>query len=159
MFCFKAGVFLDELEKYSAEIYNKSLEAFNNSSKDEIIRIKHDDMINIPEDSIDYAVMEKSDIVKVIPSNISWSDVGSFDALFEELQKDKPSYKKSKDSIKEKLVDEKKDNDSTISVKAMIALRKKYNIKIKDKTVKNDYNSYIKNATTTTTTTTASSSK
>ena len=74
-------------------------------------------------------------------------------------QKDKPSYKKSKDSIKEKLVDEKKDNDSTISAKAMIALRKKYNIKIKDKTVKNDYNSYIKNATTTTTTTTASSSK
>ena len=74
-------------------------------------------------------------------------------------QKDKPSYKKSKDSIKEKLVDEKKDNDSTISAKAMIALRKKYNIKIKDKTVKNDYNSYIKNATTTTTTTTASSNK
>ena len=73
-------------------------------------------------------------------------------------QKDKPSYKKSKDSIKEKLVDEKKDNDSTISVKAMIALRKKYNIKIKDKTVKNDYNSYIKNATTTTTTTTTASS-
>ena len=73
-------------------------------------------------------------------------------------QKDKPSYKKSKDSIKEKLVDEKKDNDSTISVKAMIALRKKYNIKIKDKTVKNDYNSYIKNATTTTTTTTTTTS-
>ena len=73
-------------------------------------------------------------------------------------QKDKPSYKKSKDSIKEKLVDEKKDNDSTISAKAMIALRKKYNIKIKDKTVKNDYNSYIKNATTTTTTTTTTAS-
>ncbi len=46
-------------------------------------------MIAIPEDSIDYAVMEKSDIVKVIPSNISWSDVGSFDSLFEELTKDK----------------------------------------------------------------------
>ena len=40
-------------------------------------------------ESIDYAVMEKSNIVKVIPSNISWSDVGSFDALFEELPKDK----------------------------------------------------------------------
>lgn len=95
MFCFKAGVFLDELEKYSAEIYNKSLEAFNNSSKDEIIRIKHDDMNAIPEDSIDYAVMEKSDIVKVIPSNISWSDVGSFDALFEELPKDKNNNTKN----------------------------------------------------------------
>jgi len=68
-------------------------------------------------------------------------------------QKDKPSYKKSKDTIKEKLVEEKKEEDSTISVKAMVALRKKYNIKIKDKTVKSDYNSYIKTATTTTTTT------
>ncbi len=89
MFCFKAGVFLDELEKYSAEIYNQSVGAFNNASKDEIIRIKHEDMIAIPEDSIDYAVMEKSDIVKVVPSDINWSDVGSFDALFEELPKDK----------------------------------------------------------------------
>ncbi|CAM4341621.1 hypothetical protein ARSU110783_08785 [Arcobacter suis] len=70
MFCFKAGVFLDELEKYSPEIYNQSLNAFNNANKNEIIRIKHEDMMAIPEDSIDYAVMEKSDIVKVIPSNI-----------------------------------------------------------------------------------------
>lgn len=71
-------------------------------------------------------------------------------------QKDKPSYKKSKDTIKEKLVEQKKEEDSTISVKAMIALRKKYNIKIKDKTIKSEYNSYIKSATTTTTTTTSS---
>lgn len=73
-------------------------------------------------------------------------------------QKDKPSYKKSKDTIKEKLVEQKKEEDSTISVKAMIALREKYNLKIKDKTIKSDYNSYIEEATTTTTTTTASSS-
>ena len=45
-------------------------------------------MASIPEDSIDYAVMEKSTKVKVIPSNINWSDVGSFDALYEELTKD-----------------------------------------------------------------------
>lgn len=74
-------------------------------------------------------------------------------------QKDKPSYKKSKDTIKEKLVEQKKEEDSTISVKAIIALRKKYNIKIKDKTIKSEYNSYIKSATTTTTTTTTSSNK
>lgn len=67
-------------------------------------------------------------------------------------QKEKPSYKKSKDTIIEKLVEQKKTNDSTISVKAMIALREKYNIKIKDKTIKSDYNSYIKEATKTTTT-------
>ena len=89
MFLFKAGVFLEELQKYSPAIYEASLEAFNNASKDEIIRIKHIDMANIPEDSIDYAVMEKSSKVKVVPSDIAWSDVGSFDALYDELPKDK----------------------------------------------------------------------
>ena len=88
MFMFKAGVFLNELKKYSPEVYETSLKALENSSNNEIIRIKHKDMAVIPEDSIDYAVMEKSDIVKVIPSDINWSDVGSFDALFEELPKD-----------------------------------------------------------------------
>lgn len=67
-------------------------------------------------------------------------------------EKEKPSYKKSKDTIIEKLVEEKKTNDTTLSAKAMISLRNKYNIKIKDKTVKKDYESYIKEAVTTTTT-------
>lgn len=89
MFCFKSGVFLEELQKYSPEIYNAALQAYNNANQEEMIRIKHQDMIQIPDDSIDYAVMEKSSIVKVIPSDIEWSDVGSFDALAEELPNDK----------------------------------------------------------------------
>lgn len=88
MFCFKTGVFLDELKKYSPKVYETALKAYENASKEEMIRIKHDDMESIPEDSIDYAVMEKSNIVKVVPSDIDWSDVGSFDAIFEELPKD-----------------------------------------------------------------------
>lgn len=89
MFMFKAGVFLDELKKYSLKIYNTSIEAFNNASiENSLTRIKYKNMINIPEGSIDYAVMEKSNKVKVIPSDIEWSDVGSFDSLYEELPKD-----------------------------------------------------------------------
>lgn len=88
MFMFKAGVFLEELKKYSPEIFDTSKDALTNSSKDDITRIKHDDMMKIPEDSIDYAVMEKSSKVKVVPSDIAWSDVGSFDSLYEELPKD-----------------------------------------------------------------------
>ena len=107
MFMFKAGVFLEELHKYSPEVYETSLKALKNVTSEakathptstpgcaasaapsDLIRIKQDDMLAIPEDSIDYAVMEKSDKVKVIPSDIDWSDVGSFDALFEELPKD-----------------------------------------------------------------------
>ena len=103
MFLFKVGVFLEELQKYSPEIYETSRLAFENAigtdalasekgelkaSHPSLIRIKHDDMITIPEDSIDYAVMEKSKKVKVVPSDIAWSDVGSFDALYDELPKD-----------------------------------------------------------------------
>ncbi len=88
MFMFKAGAFLEELQKYSPAIFEGSKNALENASTDKITRIKHNDMLNIPEDSIDYAVMEKSQKVKVVASDIDWSDVGSFDALYEELPKD-----------------------------------------------------------------------
>ena len=88
MFCFKAGIFLEELKRYSPKIYETSLKAFNQAKKSETIRVNRNDMLVIPEDSIDYAVMEKSDRVKVVASDIGWSDVGSFDALFDELPKD-----------------------------------------------------------------------
>ena len=90
MFCFKAGVFLEEIKKYSPKIYEASKIAYENKAylEKKQIRIKLEDMLNIPSDSIDYAVMEKSKKVKVIPSNIAWSDVGSFDALAEELPND-----------------------------------------------------------------------
>jgi len=88
MFMFKAGVFLEELQKYAPELYVTCADAYKNASKDDMLRIKLDDMLNIPEESIDYAVMEKSEKVKVVPSNIGWSDVGSFDALSEELPND-----------------------------------------------------------------------
>jgi len=90
MFLFKAGVFLEELKKYAPEVYENSLQAYNNAKESDIslIRIKYEDMLSIPENSIDYAVMEKSRKVKVVPSDIDWNDVGSFDALFEEMPKD-----------------------------------------------------------------------
>ncbi len=88
MFSYKAGDFLEELKKYSPNIYEASLNAVNNANKDNIVRIKHEDMLKIDEDSIDYAVMEKSSKVKVVESDIDWSDLGSFDALYEELPKD-----------------------------------------------------------------------
>jgi mannose-1-phosphate guanylyltransferase len=86
MFCFKAGIFLEELQKYSPAIYESSVTAYKNAKSEEMIRISHDDMMSIPEDSIDYAVMEKSNKVKVIPSDIDWSDLGSFESLDEEIE-------------------------------------------------------------------------
>jgi len=88
MFCFKAGIFLEELQKYSPDIFAKSFDAFKTAKKDVLIRIAHQEMSDIPEDSIDYAVMEKSAKVRVVPADIGWSDVGSFDALAQELPND-----------------------------------------------------------------------
>lgn len=86
MFCFKAGIFLEELQTYSPEIYTACKKAFPNEACDSEIRIDLEAMNAIPEDSIDYAVMEKSQKVKVVPCDMGWSDLGSFDALFDEVK-------------------------------------------------------------------------
>ncbi len=96
MFMFKAGIFLNELKKYSPKIYESCKIAFDNKKiQNSTLRIQHSLMELIPSDSIDYAVMEKSDRVKVVPSDIAWSDVGSFDALYKELPKDENNNTKN----------------------------------------------------------------
>ncbi|QOG12094.1 mannose-1-phosphate guanylyltransferase/mannose-6-phosphate isomerase [Arcobacter sp. FWKO B] len=101
MFMFKAGIFLDELKKYSPEIYEASKIAFDNKQliTNNQFRITQEFMNAIPENSVDYAVMEKSTKVKIVPSDINWSDVGSFDALYEELQKDENGNTQNKNHI------------------------------------------------------------
>lgn len=99
MFCFKADVFLEELQKYSPTIYDACKIAFENANTEDMIRIKHEDMLNIPDNSIDYAVMENSSKVKVIASDIGWSDVGSFDALYDELEQDSNGNTKNEKHI------------------------------------------------------------
>lgn len=89
MFLFKAGVFLKELEASANEIYDRTLLAFNNARVHyDTIRISKEKMEAIPSNSVDYAVMEYSTNVKVISSDIGWSDLGSFEALYEQLPKD-----------------------------------------------------------------------
>ncbi len=83
MFVFKAGVFLEELRKFSPDIFKASQIAFERAVRDSsgMLRIKHDDMMAIPANSIDYAVMEKSNSVKVVAADIDWSDLGSYDEI------------------------------------------------------------------------------
>jgi len=100
MFCFKAGVFLDELKEHSLEIYESVKEAYKNRKTDNNqTRIPFEYMEKIVEDSIDYAVMEKSKKVKVIPSDIDWNDVGSFDSLIDEIESNKAIEINSKNNF------------------------------------------------------------
>ncbi|MGY5354897.1 mannose-1-phosphate guanylyltransferase [Wenyingzhuangia sp. IMCC45467] len=78
MFCFKASVFLAEIKKYQSDIYEASVVAYQNSKEGFVGK---QDMEKIPEDSIDFAVLEKSKIIKMVKSHFIWSDLGSFDSL------------------------------------------------------------------------------
>jgi len=90
IFCFKAGVFLDELNKYAPAMLAACKTAHEKAAKENsLIRVHHEDMAEIPADSIDYAVMEKSKKVSVVPCSIGWSDLGSFESLYNELPHDK----------------------------------------------------------------------
>ena len=83
MFCFKAGILLNELKKYQPEVFEKSLEAWE-KSEDNLLdeaTCKH-----IPSISIDYAVMERSKQIKVVPANFRWNDLGSFESLYDYLR-------------------------------------------------------------------------
>lgn len=101
MFCFKAGAFLDELKQHAPEIYEKSKIAYENALSKEAddIVIDLQNMIDIPEDSIDYAVMEKSSKVRAVKSDIGWNDIGSFDALCDTFEKDDKENTKGQNQI------------------------------------------------------------
>lgn len=91
IFCFKVSTFLNELNRHSPDIYRAATIAFGAAKKenrDSLIRVGMEEMMAIPSNSIDYAVMEKSDKVKVVPSDIGWSDLGAFDSLAGEFDHD-----------------------------------------------------------------------
>lgn len=88
-FMFKASVFLEELKKFSPEIYSACLNACSNKSVDnDFIRVDVNEFLKCPDDSIDYAVMEKTQKAVVIPMDAGWSDVGSWSALWDVSKKD-----------------------------------------------------------------------
>jgi len=82
MFCFKASTYLNELKKHQPELII-AVENALESMKEGFLE-KYTNSL-IPSISVDYAIIEKSDNIVVIPSKFKWSDMGSFDALAEHL--------------------------------------------------------------------------
>jgi mannose-1-phosphate guanylyltransferase len=89
MFMFKASQFLTELETQRPDILNVCKQAMTQAASDiDFIRPDADVFRTCPEDSIDYAVMEKTQRAVVVPMDCGWSDVGSWSALWEVSTKD-----------------------------------------------------------------------
>ncbi len=82
MFCFKASILLEELKEYQPDVYEKSKEVWL-TNKEGFLDL--DLSIEIPSISIDYAVMERSKKIKVVPASFSWSDLGSFESVYDYL--------------------------------------------------------------------------
>ncbi len=83
MFCFKAGILLEELKNYQPDVYSASKEAWENA-KDGVIDAGLSS--RIPSISIDYAVMERSKKIKVVPARFRWNDLGSYESLYDYLK-------------------------------------------------------------------------
>ena len=80
MFVVNIGTFIDELKKHAVDIYDK----ISNRNFEDVLN----DFESMPNISIDYAIMEKTDKAVVLPLNTQWSDVGCWDSFYDISQKD-----------------------------------------------------------------------
>lgn len=88
LFCFTAGAMYNEMLKHCPDILDAVSECLTNSREakgQDFIQTELDaeSFSIVREESIDYAVFEKSDQVAVVPCDIGWSDIGSWSALGE----------------------------------------------------------------------------
>lgn len=89
MFLFTAGAYLSELEKFRPDIFRACVQSVEGAIKDlDFIRVGKESFESCPADSIDYAVMEKTEAGVVVPLKSGWSDIGSWTALAGAMKKD-----------------------------------------------------------------------
>lgn len=89
MFMFRADAYLKELKKHSPDIYDTAMLAAWNLSEDMgFKRIPPEIFEHCPDDSIDYAVMEKTTRATLVPLDAGWSDVGAWSSLWDISDKD-----------------------------------------------------------------------
>lgn len=89
MFLFRADVYLSELKRLAPDIEQVCAEAYKGLRKDlDFKRIPREVFSGCPANSIDYAVMEKTDKAMVVPLDAGWSDLGSWGSLWDITAKD-----------------------------------------------------------------------
>ncbi|HEY9381747.1 MAG TPA: mannose-1-phosphate guanylyltransferase/mannose-6-phosphate isomerase [Burkholderiales bacterium] len=89
MFAFSAAKFIEELGRHRPDILEGARAAWSNSTRDlDFVRLDEKHFAACPADSVDYAVMEKTDRAATIPVDIGWSDVGSWSTLWDVADKD-----------------------------------------------------------------------
>ena len=97
MFCFKTSTVLTELKQHAPEILRIAEACLTSAGLTDqsmgLIRLNIDDFSGMPDISIDYALMEKSNNVAVVSCDIGWSDIGSWAAVSELMEADENGNK------------------------------------------------------------------
>jgi mannose-1-phosphate guanylyltransferase / mannose-6-phosphate isomerase len=89
MFLFRASRYLEELQRHEPDIYDTCLLALERSALDgDTINIDAPTFACCPDNSIDYAVMEKTTRACVVPLSAGWNDVGSWSSIWDVHEKD-----------------------------------------------------------------------
>lgn len=89
MFLFSAGKLIEEAQRHCPEILKACRASYDQANRDlDFLRLDAGAFETCPSDSIDYAIMEKTDKAAVVPSDFGWSDIGSWSALWEVGDKD-----------------------------------------------------------------------
>jgi mannose-1-phosphate guanylyltransferase len=89
MFLFRASRYLEELKKFRPDIYDACKNSLDKTESDlDFLRINKEKFEACPSDSIDYAVMEKTEDAVVVPMDAGWSDIGSWSSLWDISKKD-----------------------------------------------------------------------
>ncbi len=100
MFAFKAENYLKELKTHRPDIYNVCQQAAEQLDSDlDFIRINNQIFDTCPEESIDYAVMEKTFDAVVVPMDAGWNDVGAWSSLWDVSDKDQDGNSKNGDVL------------------------------------------------------------
>jgi mannose-1-phosphate guanylyltransferase len=89
MFMFKAGVFIEEVKKFQPDLFEICQRAYNGIKEEtDFKRIPESIFEHCPDISVDYAVMERTELATVVSLDAGWNDIGSWNALGQVLPSD-----------------------------------------------------------------------
>jgi len=127
MFMFRASTLIDELTTHAPDIVLSVTKSIDKATQDlDFVRLGEQDFDSSPSDSIDYALMEKSDKCVVVPLDANWSDLGSFSSLYDASTKDNNANVIKGDVLAEKTNNSYIDTDNrlvaTLGIENMIII-------------------------------------
>ena len=88
IFAWSVGGILSAFERYQSDqyaLFSNGLEVYNTQAEEEFIAKNYPNAANI---SIDYAIIEQSDEVLVLPASFDWNDLGTWGSLYDKMEKD-----------------------------------------------------------------------